>query len=232
MDCEVALPDFVRACPQDRVDQPPIPWSVTKPPWPAALQGHAALRTALETEEREHGGIRREFVFGYADGDEIELFLATMAWGFGAVTVHWPAQRQLLASGVRDPDTRRRIRSIVQLGRQSAADGWSTMFQRDGRIAGLGPAFGTKLLYFAGYHSTTPQPLILDMYVKRALNCDLLNLHPKITYRRVNYLRYLNLAACWSRDPHWNGTPEAVEYALFTHGQTHNCTGHRTPPDA
>jgi hypothetical protein len=31
--------------------------------------------------------------------------------------------------------------------------------------------------------------------------------------------RYLCLAATWASDPSWNEKPEAVEYALFKHGQ-------------
>ena len=53
---------------------------------------------SLRAEVRNHGGVRREFVFDHADGDPAELFLLAMAWGFGPTTVHWPSQRRMLTA--------------------------------------------------------------------------------------------------------------------------------------
>lgn len=92
------LPAFVRGCTQADIADQRIKWSWAKEPWPEAFRDHADLRAELEGEVRDHGGIRREFVFDHADGDPAELFLLAMAWGFGLTTVHWPSQRRMLTA--------------------------------------------------------------------------------------------------------------------------------------
>jgi hypothetical protein len=121
---------------------------------------YPAVLEALKNEGLAHdGNIRRAFAHSYAKRDPVERFYVAMAWGFGATNVRWPAQQVVL----KDPP-RRNIEGIVDAVRTDGAmAGWQALFGEH-RIVGLSYAFGTELLYFAGYTSECPgpRPLVLD----------------------------------------------------------------------
>jgi hypothetical protein len=87
------------------------------------------------------------------------------------------------------------------------------------RIPYLGPSFGTKFLYFAGFHRSHGDrpPLILDQYVAWALN-RLGGLHwPALGWTTAQYGEYLDLAHQWASA--WSTSPDVIEWVLFSVGK-------------
>jgi hypothetical protein len=129
-----------------------------------------------------------------------------------------------------DSEFAAKVHAIVDTVRScGSGDGWTDLL-RDHRISGLGMAYGTKLLYFAGYGvSVGPRPLILDARVRAALQIDAARTVPAegSTVWQPDYERYLLLASTWAADPTWDQEPDVVELALFD-----QAGGGRPDPDA
>ena len=87
-------------------------------------------------------------------------------------------------------------------------------------IHGLGPAYGTKLLYFGAYesHGGSLKPLIMDSYVVTALNRLRGTAWNDGNWGTEQYREYLELADEWARQ--WGTEPDVVERVLFEVGQS------------
>lgn len=115
----------------------------------------AALVKAASALHGLHGSsIARRNVFDFVnsqDRSEIDGFLAMMAWGHGTTGYGW-WRTAMAAASRRGNQCRKlcdRIRAQVEAARrspQSAFDSWS---HKDSRIRFVGPAFASKLAYFA-----------------------------------------------------------------------------------
>jgi hypothetical protein len=112
------------------------------------------LRCELElNRDGDYLLIRREDVFDRA-GDTVNLFLAAMAWGFGTTGYGWWRTAEIVNPGIRNGE--RRVAAAVDSycdaytreGVEGVARAWA---QGDGKVPGLGPAFASKLAYFACY---------------------------------------------------------------------------------
>lgn len=189
--------------------------------WRTAFAGYPALFDDLVTEVAVHGGIRRTFVHERALAAPAELFLAAMAWGFGAQAPRFPVQRNMLVGN--NAAVQAYAASLAAIVQQTqthgAGAGWRALLVTN-RVPGLDMSFGTKLVYFAGYtvNNPGPRPLVLDQHVRAALNTFAPNTVPATgTVRQAHYLAYLDLAASWAQDQRWNESPEVVEFALFSY---------------
>jgi hypothetical protein len=188
--------------------------------WQTFLAGHPHVAHNLQAEIAAHEGIRRSYLMSLATGNVEDFFLSVMAWGFATSNVHYPAQVALMTPPFDKANLQKIVNDTRNLG---ALAGWKAMMETNS-IYGLGYGFGTKLLYFAGYGVVPqgPQPLILDNNVMKALARKVPGLTWDSDYNYANsrnYLRYLQLAQQWASDPQWNGSPEAVEFALWSEGR-------------
>jgi hypothetical protein len=82
------------------------------------------------------------------------------------------------------------------------------------RLRGLGPAFGTKILYFCPQaQPPLPQALILDRLVADWLRRHTdVNMSPTV-WRVVNYRRYLAIVEGWADE--LDVRPDVVEQSIF-----------------
>jgi hypothetical protein len=142
-----------------------VPWSSQS--WAGVLGQYRRLAAALTQEVEQYGGIRRAFVHALAEADPVELFLATMAWGFGP-TPYGPARVNEMMTTASFATRVGQI--VVEAQTAGAAAGWTSLLDTS-KVPGLGMAYGTKLLYFAAYTSARPgpRPLVLDRFVRAAL---------------------------------------------------------------
>ncbi|MDA2895504.1 nucleoside triphosphate pyrophosphohydrolase [Mycolicibacterium sp. BiH015] len=206
-----AVPDAIRRYSAADVEAQRVQWIPDR--WTATFKGREHAHADLRAHSAEAGGIARNFIHARAGGDPVELFLIAMAWGYRPKD-YGPARTQavLQADGAEE-----KIAAIVQATREDgAAAGWHALLVKH-KITGLNMAFGTKLLYFAGYATEhRPRPLILDARVRASLQ----NFAPGTVparglVRQADYLRYLDLAEQWASDPGWKQAPDVVEYGLF-----------------
>lgn len=86
-------------------------------------------------------------------------------------------------------------------------------------VRGLGPAFFTKLIYFAGYRRGAGgvQPLILDKQVALRLPADAgPSRRREGGWPSSEWVEYLQWAAGQAKRTTFGGEPERVEMALFS----------------
>ena len=208
----IFLNKYSFASPQDQREK----W-VFNSQWHDFLKQHSDVAERLESELAQHSGIRRSYLMTLVDGDPEEFFLSVMAWGFADSHVHYPSQVALMTPPFETEKLKRIIDAVQSKG---SLAGWNAMMNGS-KVFGLGYGFGTKLLYFAGYGrvGSGPQPLILDSRVMSTLATKVPGLIWRSDYEYANgtnYLRYLALAEEWAADTAWNGSSDAVEFALFS----------------
>jgi hypothetical protein len=143
------------------------------------------------------------------------FFVSVMAWGYGRARGGPWRVRQMLS----DPCADDKIRRTIELVRTEGALAAYSVLAHDGdaHLKWLGPSFGTKLLYFAGYGSASrPKPLILDRLVGGAL--DGFGVYLKYNaWDPPGYEAYLSLAHAVAETA--DGEPHDVEWWLFQRGR-------------
>lgn len=167
----------------------------------------------------EMGQVTRGDVFKVADqwcaGDvSSRVFTAAvLAWGYGTTGYgRWRTGRTLAA----DPDGTRLESKLEPLRAEKisgeALQSVYSAFLAKPRLPWLGPAFFTKLIYFAGYRRGVGgiQPLILDRVVAGRIPADA-GVRPRAwLWSCAEWTGYLKWAANQT-----TGEPDEVEMALF-----------------
>lgn len=149
------------------------------------------------------------------------LLWHALAWGSGLkYRLNHQRMNSIAADAARLSD------ALVTAAGQAADDpiaAYRSLYPNDSTlITGLGPAFLTKYLYFAGQSDTAQPSLILDSRVAASLvRLGWTSLHPGGAWPAVTYERYLGLVNRWVEEmaPDRNNPPRAdlVERWLFDH---------------
>jgi hypothetical protein len=173
----------------------------------------------------ESGPVVRADVFGLAErwrSGELpvtQLAVAALAWGHGDRGYGPYRTRRVV---VQDPDGARFDSALAGLRADEVpADALTDAYQRlkTSKLVGLGPAFFTKILYFAGYRRGRGgvQPLILDRVVAGRLPAEAGPANRYTTgWAASTWSSYLRWTAEQARRPEYGGEPDLVEISLFT----------------
>lgn len=172
----------------------------------------------ITAEFFDHGTIRRDFIQDL--DDPMALFIASMAWGYGDDGRGPYRAGRMLQTPRGAVGAETAITDIVDTTRRRGASaGFGSLFNAGRtRVFGLGIAFGTKLLHFAGYreHPDAP-PLVLDVNVWRG-SMELKSRPPVPDPRRYTTSAAYESYCRWAAQA-GIGSARAVEYVLFRDGQ-------------
>ncbi|WP_141279806.1 8-oxoguanine DNA glycosylase OGG fold protein [Pseudonocardia hydrocarbonoxydans] len=177
------------------------------------------------------GVLRRNDVFAVADAWRAgqstarQLTLAVLLWGFGGTSYGPHRTRRILAA---DPEGLRLEAALAPLRDRLDVDDLRAVYvsMRRGQpqhVRGLGPAFFTKLIYFAGYRRSAGgvQPLILDKRVASRLPADAGPARRRDGgWPSSEWVTYLRWAAEQAGRATFGDEPERVEMALFSNEWT------------
>ena len=165
---------------------------------PTSLDRESVRRVCLDAAANAHAAER--------------AFVASMAWGHGSVGYgRWRTGRILADTS----DAGAQLRDVAKT---LAGDGAVAAYRRlasyaDCRLEGLGPAFGTKYLYFVQPPRRSPRALILD-----ALVADWLDRETDLGLRAgawsvATYERYLGVMHEWAAS--LDCSPDELESCMF-----------------
>ncbi|WSM11023.1 hypothetical protein OHB49_02530 [Streptomyces sp. NBC_01717] len=150
------------------------------------------------------------------------LLVAALVWGTGTKAQSVNRRARIFEhSSPADIDARL-DEALNVLRERGAADGYWA-FNNDQRIPHLGPAFFTKVLYFAGHNNSASsavyRPVILDSVVSRALKAtDAANANwPENGWTTNQYRQYVGGVHEYAQAR--GVQPDQVEAALFSDGK-------------
>lgn len=174
--------------PQGRFPWPRAAWVASFPEIDATtidlpeLIGRGDVRRRAQQADREPEAARRSFIIA-------------MAWGYGAQGYG----RFRTARVLDDPAATTKLHDVVTT---LYADGAIAAYQRmatDCRLRYLGPAFGTKFLYFCDPGRWHPKALILDRLVGDWWHANLGQALNPWAWDSDTYARYLVAMDRWAR---------------------------------
>ena len=187
--------------------------------WTAHLDGVDAVLKDLPNEisRRNVSAMVEELLPDNVAG----AFTVAMIWGHGS-SGYGPYRTASVLTASRRPvghafsaAVAERLLESVEIARDSGpVEGYRYLNNMPGKIAGLGPAFFTKWLYFVtarGNETSSAAALILDILVLRWMKANTdLTLRAGYT---VDYARYIEVLAQWGEP--YGKTPVQVEESIF-----------------
>jgi len=190
-----------------RSAQPAMQWHREK--WIAEFPQHEALFRSLPE------GLDRDVIksrCGNAAEDRASAeaaFIVSMVWGYGVKGYGRPRTARVLATNDAPGRLQAVVRTLMDEGAVAAYD----RLGKDQRLRGLGPAFGTKFLYFCQSPDQRPRALIHDEFVASWLRDSAgINLSP-LAWSTRTYAAYLGLLHRWADELACE--PDDVELAIF-----------------
>jgi hypothetical protein len=136
-------------------------------------------------------------------------FMVVMLWGQGRTGYGpWRTKRILQDT----PDAKQRLVTVARHLSQAGALEAYRRLGTDCRLRWLGPAFGTKYLYFCPQCPGSPA-LILDRLVARWLTNNTQHTFRAGPWSPTSYRRYLELVGSWAAV--LGVAPEEVEWCIF-----------------
>jgi hypothetical protein len=164
---------------------------------------------------------------GASDSDDAAagLLWHALAWGAGTKLRH--CRRRIKAIAHAPGTTLAALRRAARLATTDPAAAYAVLHPRRGRpaIGGLGPAFGTKFLYFAGGGNPTHPCSILDSRVATTLRTSGWPSLPLTGWWPDTYSKYCQLTTRWADDLSKPGEPvhpDQIEFWLFNANRSQN----------
>ncbi|HET9731928.1 MAG TPA: hypothetical protein VFP54_04555 [Acidimicrobiales bacterium] len=156
--------------------------------------------------------ISRADLFQLANGDEVEFFVAVMAWGNAPSGYGWWRTARIAALAGTE-EFRAKLAGQMQAARGGAEMAWQA-WTSSFKLRQLGPAFATKIAHFAGADPSSGRgPLIADDNV--AWSMWAFTGVENIRTDRSAYVRYVDTLTRWANP---GGRPDSLERALFLLG--------------
>ncbi|MDH6228169.1 hypothetical protein [Streptomyces sp. MJP52] len=147
------------------------------------------------------------------------LLTAALAWGTGTKARSVARCAKIFAEADAADRINEHLASALDVLRNKTAVEAYYAFNNDDHIAYLGPAFFTKVLYFAGHErpTGTHRPLVLDRLVAIALQELTGDTWPTSGWKTPWYNRYLTVAHELAQRA--DVLPDQIEAALFARGK-------------
>jgi hypothetical protein len=183
-----------------------IPWARDR--WDRVFPSLSIFASLPTTLDRQH---IREICAKATDSADAakDAFLATMAWGYG--NVGYGAWR--VGQAFKDPDAGHKLLDVaLVLKRHGPAHAYRLM-AGPSRLRRIGPAFGTKFLYFADSGRHDRRALILDRLVAEWLRLNTSFRINPVPWAPANYDSYLDQMREWAAT--LEVEPDALELAIF-----------------
>ena len=182
-------------------------WEAPDSRYPKVASHKTFIKDLPERIGREH--VRRSGADAAKSQDKaVEAFIASMVWGFGPTGYGVYRTNRILTVNPEAPKRLHRVAEILK--RDGPVEGYRAM-ANERRLKWLGPAFGTKYLYFCSPEDNPA--LVLDALMAAWLNkhCGT-KLHPW-QWSTSKYEEYLANMTKWAGSA---CTPAELESIIFT----------------